>query len=196
MQQDFKATVVDAKLSVTAISSLKDLSKIEKELDAFIASHTTNPFMLIPFLKVKIRSVLSSELTPIVLVVRADEKIVGVAPFVLKRAPHGILQSLLREQLGAYSADSLFESYFSPDFILDDAYREECVRCVLNFLFGTMGCRFATAYFPAGSPNLPLLGRQCEDDGTSLQMTNSADMGYRFLPVNCSWDSFSEWSRK
>ncbi len=189
MQQDFKATVVDAKLSVTAISSLKNLSKIEKEIDVFITSHTLNPFMLIPFLKVNMRSVLSSELTPIVLVVRADDKIVGIASFVLKRA-HGILRSLLREQLGAYSADSLFESWFSPDFILDDAYREESVRCVLNFLFDTMDCRFATAYLPVGSPNLHLLARQWEDDGTSLRMTSSAVMAYRFIPVNCSWDSF------
>jgi hypothetical protein len=189
MQQDFKATVVDAKLSVTAISSLKNLSKIEKEVDAFIASHTTNPFMLIPFLKVNMRSMLSSELTPIVLVVRADEKIVGVATFVLKRA-YGIWRSLLKEQLGTYSADSLFGYYFSPDFILDDAYRQESVRCVLNFLFDTMDCRFVTVYLPVGSPNLHLLPRQCEDDGTSLRMTSSAFMAYRFMPVNCNWDSF------
>ena len=190
MQQDFKATVVDAKLSVTAISRLKNLSKIEKEIAAFIASHTTNPFMLIPFLKVKMRSALSSELTPIVLVVRADEKIVGVATFVLRRE-HGILRSLLREQLRVRAADSLFEYWFSPDFILDDAYRNESVRSVLNFLFDTMVCRSATAYLPAWSPNLPLLARQCENDGTSFRMTSSAALAYRFLPVNCGWDSFN-----
>ena len=79
MQQDFKATAVDTKLSVTVISSVKDLSKIEKEIDAFIVSHTTNPFMLVPFLKVKMHSVSSRKLTPVVLVFRVDEKIVGVA---------------------------------------------------------------------------------------------------------------------
>lgn len=76
--------------------------------------------MLMPFLKVNMRSVLSSQVTPIVLVVRADEKIVGVATFSLKRA-HGILRSFLREQLGAYSADSLFKFSRLPDFILDES---------------------------------------------------------------------------
>jgi hypothetical protein len=189
MQQDFKTTAVDTKLSVTVISSVKDLSKIEKEIDAFIVSHTTNPFMLVPFLKVKMRSVSSRKLTPIVLVFRADEKIVGVATFVLKRA-QGILRTLLREQLGAYSADSLFEWYFSPDYIFDDAYRKESTLCVLNFLFDTMDCRFVTACLPAGSSNINLLTHQCKADGTSLRITSSADMAYRLLPVNCSWDSF------
>ena len=72
MRQDFKTAVDDEKLSVTAISSLKDFSKLEKEIDAFIASHTTNPFMLVPFLKLKMRSVLSSGLIPVVLIVRTN----------------------------------------------------------------------------------------------------------------------------
>ena len=189
MHQDFKAIIVDKKLSVRAISSLKNFSKIEKEIDAFIASHTTNPFMLVPFLKVRMHSMLSRELTPIILVLRADEKIVGVATFVLKQ-PQGLLRSLLREQMGAYTVDSLFEWYFSPDFIFDDAYHEESTRCVLHFLFHTMDCRFVTTYLPAGSPNLRLLARQCKLDGTRIKITSTADIAYRLLPVNCSWDSF------
>jgi hypothetical protein len=53
-----------------------------------------------------------------------------------------------------------------------------------------MGCRFATAFLAASSPNLHLLAHQCKDDGISLRMTSSAFIAYRFMPVNCSWDSF------
>ena len=189
MKQEFKTKVVGTKLFVTAISRLQNLSLMEKEIDAFIESHTANPFMLTSFLKEHMCWAVSNKCTPIVLIIKADEKIVGVATLVLKRVD-GTLRFLLRSQLGAYSAESLFRFSRSPDFVLDDDYREESLQCVLSFVFNTVGCRFATEYFPFDTPNLHLLASKCEDDRISLRTTSEATIGYRFIPVNSDWDSF------
>jgi hypothetical protein len=191
MEQSVNSEIVDSKIRIKAISSLEALCKIERELDEFIVSHTNNPFMLIPFLKVKMCSALAQGLRPIVLVAKADGKIVGVVTFALKRS-HGIVPFLVRSQIGTYSAKLIYDYYFSPDFILSDGYREECVNEILDFLFNVLDCHNARTYLPTDSPNLHFLKVQCQNKEIYLRIISDPSVACCFLPVDCTWETFEK----
>jgi CelD/BcsL family acetyltransferase involved in cellulose biosynthesis len=168
----------DIELSFHAISGPSKILELKEGLDAFVNKWSKNPFLLGGFISQYMRSNQVRGWTPFVLVVKADEKIVGTAPLMIKT------------RLGMRFAQFFLNDVFSPDFVIDDRYREACMGYVVEYLFKTLNCRFARFYLPAESPNLETLEQQCKVHGIGFSAKNQSR--HRIIPVECTWDEFQE----
>ena len=139
----------NVELSSHAISDSYKILELEETIDAFVNKWSKNPFLLSGFISQFMRSNRVRGWTPFVLVVKADERIVGTAPLMMKK------------RLWMRFAQFFPNEVFLPDFVVDDQYREACVGYVVEYLFKTLNCRFARFYLPAESPNL-------ESHGTAM----------------------------
>jgi hypothetical protein len=169
---------VDIELSLHAISGPSKILELGKSIDDFVNKWSKNPFLLGGFTSQFMKSSRSRGWTPFVLVVKADKKIIGIAPLVIKK------------QLGMRFAEFFPSWWFSPDFVVDDQYREACMGYVVEYLFQSLNCVFARFYFPSESSNLETLEQQCKVHGIKFSATNQ--FGHCILPVECTWNEFQE----
>jgi len=168
----------DIELSLHAISDPFKILELEGALDAFVNKLSKNPFLLEGFLSQFIRSNRLRGGTPFVLVVKADKNFIGIAPLVIKK------------QLGMRFAEFFPNWWFSPDFVVEDQYREACMGYVVEYLFQSLNCLFARFYLPSESSNLETLEQQCKVHGIKFSATNH--FGHCILPVECTWNKFQE----
>jgi CelD/BcsL family acetyltransferase involved in cellulose biosynthesis len=176
--------VNELRLSIHAISDPRKISEIEEELDAFIIKNSRNPFMFSVFIKKTMKSTLQKDSIPIVLVLMADGKIIGVVPL------------SLRKKFGIRFASFLFGYDYSPDFIFDREYSGVCMQNSLNFIFENLGCRFTTLNLPAESLNLQILERMRETNRIFIRKENDAYLNHNIIPVNRTWNDFQKWQGK
>lgn len=177
----------DIELSAHAISDPSKILESEEVTDAFVNNWSKNPFLLGGFISQFMRSNRVRGWTTFVLVVKADEKIVGTAPLMIKK------------RLGMRFAQFFPNVWSLPDFVVDDRYREACMGYVVEYLFKTLNCRFAGFDLPAESPNLKTLEQQCKVHGIDFSAKNQSR--HRIIPVECTWDEFQEkrggnWRKK
>jgi len=152
------------------------MCEIEDLWNKLIDKCSKNPIFLFEFVRQYMEFNGSKEWTPLVLVVSIDDMIVGVAPLITKR------------EFGVRFVRFLFKSWLSPDFIVEDQYREICIGHILNFLFRTLQCQFVELTLPAESRNIRILKQKCKAFGIHF-CTRSA-MGHYIIPVDCTWDEF------
>ncbi len=169
----------DIKLSLYAISDPSKILELEEVIDAFVNKWSKNPFLLDGFLSQFITSNRLREGAPFVLLVKADEKIIGIAPLVIKK------------QLGMQYAEFFPSWWFSPDFVVDDQYREACMRYVVEYLFQSLNCLFARFYLPSESSNLETLEQQCKVHGIKFSAATN-QFRHCILPIECTWNEFQE----
>lgn len=114
--------------------------------------------------------------TPIFLIVKSEGKIVGTAPL------------MTRTHLGLRYAEFLPEDWLSPDFVVDDGYREACIGSIFEYLFEKLNCQFVKLYLPIESRNLKTVKHHCEVRGDGFSVYNQSR--HCVLPVDCSWEAF------
>lgn len=166
--------------SILAISDPNKLSKIEKDVDLFINSLSESPFIFSAFTRQAMRRSLSQGHTPLLLIVTVERKIIGLA------------QLTLRKSFGLRFAESMFGYAYSPDFIIDDRYREACIKVVLDFIFKKLKCECVSLYMPAESPNPKILGQKCKESKIHFRQKEPSYIAHRTIPVDCSWNDFQE----
>jgi hypothetical protein len=165
-------------LSLYTISDPSEILESGDVLDAFVNNWSKNPFSLSGFF---IRFMKSNRVigwTPFVLVIKADEKIVGIAPLMKKK------------RLGQHFVQFFPHDGFSPDFIIDNQYRQVCMRCFLEYLFTTLNCNFVSFNMDPESPNLEIIEQQCKVHGISFSARPQWE--HRIIPVECTWDEFQK----
>ena len=165
-------------LTVYAISDPSKILELADALDAFVNKWSKNPLLLGGFISQFMRSSRVRGWIPFVLVVKTDEKIVGIIPLMIKN------------RLGMRFAGFFPNDWFSPDFVVDDRYREACINCVFEYLFKTLNCRFVKFYLPAESPNLEIIEQQCKVHGIGFSAWNQSR--HCIIPVECTWDEFQQ----
>jgi CelD/BcsL family acetyltransferase involved in cellulose biosynthesis len=168
-------------LEIRVISSSNEIVDIESDWNALVNTSCNNPFLLSEFVRRFIDSN-HADWDPLVLIVSAKNSVVGIAPFMTKK------------KLGVRSVKFVHKSVLSPDFIICDQYREQCIAQTLEFLFKTLKCKFAALSFPVESPNFQILKQQCK--ANRIHLRTSSEMGHRVLPVNCTWNEFESMRGK
>jgi hypothetical protein len=168
------------KFSIVAISDPTKISDIHEELDAFIIKNCKNPFVLSVFIKKEMESTIRKNFIPIVLVFKYEEKIIGVAPLLLKKKFKMILASFL------------FHHSFSPDFIFDTEYKEVCVQNFLHFLFNNLKCHLANFCLPADSLNMRVLEGLCDNEKISYIREVKPYLNHCVIPVDRTWEDFQK----
>jgi hypothetical protein len=73
------------KISTKIITCPNEIIQIQKDLDTFLNSYSENPFILSPFIKYAMQSNIPRNSIPTVLVVKANERIIGLAPLLLRQ---------------------------------------------------------------------------------------------------------------
>jgi hypothetical protein len=169
-------------VKIRVISNSNKILEMEPTWNALTSKSCKNPFLLSGFVKQFIESNRYTGWTPLVLVVSAKNKIVGIAPFMTKK------------KFGVRSVKFVHESVFSPDFIVHDQHREICIAHTLDFLFKTLKCKFADFSLPVESPNSQILKQQCKANG--IHFWTASEMGHRILPVRCTWTEFEAMKGK
>jgi hypothetical protein len=166
------------KLSLCAISDSSRILELADALDGFVSRWSGNPFLLSGFTSQFMRSNRTRGWTPFFLVIKADEKIVCVAPL------------MVRKWFGVRFVQFFPNYIFSPDFVASDRYRKACIRCVVDYLFETLHCRFVSFDLPAESPNLHVLEQQCKVREIGFRSKNQ--WRHSVLPIECTWTDFEE----
>jgi len=115
---------------------------------------------------------------PLVLVILADNMIVGIAPLITKR------------KFGVRFVRFVGRSWFPPDFIVEDQYREICLSHALDFLFRTLRCQFVELILPAESPNLRVLKHLCIHKAKTIDFCTKPAIGHCIIPIDRTWDEF------
>jgi hypothetical protein len=136
--------------------------------------------MLSVFIKETMESTLQKDSIPIVLVLMADGKIIGVVSL------------SLRKKFGIRFASFLFDDHFSPDFVFDTGYSEVCLQNSLTFIFDNLGCRFTTLDLPAESLNLHILERMRETNRIYIRKENDAYLNHNIISVDRAWNDFKK----
>lgn len=166
-------------ISMHVISTSDMLNEIEDLWNQFINENSGSPWLLSTFTGESIESARLEGWTPMILVVSADNKIVGIFPLKTKK------------KLGLQLVSFLYKSWFSPDFINDLHYQELCVAYILNFLFKTLHCQLADLTLPAESPSMQLLEKKCKDDGIDFYAI--PEKGRCILRVDRTWAEFERF---
>jgi hypothetical protein len=114
--------------------------------------------------------------TPILLIFSADNKMVGIAPLMTTR------------KFGVRFIRPLNKNWYSPDFIIDDRYRETCIAKTIEVVFKRLHCQYVELIFPVESPNLRILKQTCNDK--KIYCWSKPDMGHCIIPIEKTWDEF------
>ena len=167
-------------LLIRVIPDPSELPEIEGVWNILINKCSKNPIFLSGFIKQFMEFYRSKGWTPLVLVISADKTIVGIAPLMTKK------------RFGVRFVKFLSKSWFSPDFIIDEQYRENCIAHILDFLFKTLKCQFVDLTMPAESQNLQILKQKCKANRIYFctKRGSWADMSHCIIPVGCTWDDF------
>ncbi len=100
------------------ISNPSDILEDADEIDSFISKWSKNPFLLSGFISQFMKSNHVKGWIPIVLIIKANETIVGTAPLAMKT------------KLGIRFVKFFPRDTFSPDFVFSDGYSELCMESV------------------------------------------------------------------
>jgi hypothetical protein len=115
-------------LSIQIISDLNALGQVSADWDNFLKIHSENPFLFTNFLFQVISS--NPERIPLFLILRYNEKIIGLAPL------H------LTSKFGIRSAEFFLKPELNPDFVIEKKYFNEGFKIINNFLFNFLKCSF------------------------------------------------------
>jgi hypothetical protein len=175
------------KVYARIITDPRVLSENEDELDAFLKEYSPNPFMLLPFL----RNLMSQNgwanqtpatrgvnQTPAIIVVRAEGRIIGLAPLILKR------------YLGIPYAEFLSEHWTSPDFVLRKNYESIAMETMIRLVLGRLNAKSVVLDLNSDSPNLPALRSLCKLDAIPFFEHSHQFMDHGVISVDRSWDDY------
>ena len=168
------------KVYATVISDPRELRRNEDEIDAFLEEHSPNPFVLFAFIAKLMDLRANIDQTPAVIVVKADDRIIGVAPLVLRRAS------------GIRHAEFLCPYACSPDFVLDRKYESIALETVIDVVIRRLGLRYLLLDFEADSPSLPALKHVCESEGIPFFEQSNEALDHGVISVNSSWEDYRE----
>ena len=122
-------------IKVRVISDSKELRDIRDLWDRFVEMQADNPNLLSAFVERSIEVGRSDGWTPLLLMILADEVVVGLAPLMTKR------------KFGIRYARFVTSAYF----VASEGYREICVSRTLDYLFRALRCHFVRLTLPATS---------------------------------------------
>jgi CelD/BcsL family acetyltransferase involved in cellulose biosynthesis len=165
------------KITSSLITNVTELAHMEKDLTAFLNRCSTNPFLLYSFIEYLMRKT-SKDSIPAILVIKNGEKIIGLAPLVLK------------QHFGFRGVTSLVKPTGSPDLIVEKEYQEKVMKHLLFVLLKKMRCTSIILNLPAESPNLKALELECRSNKIAFYTSIDQNMNHCVLPVQGSWPDF------
>jgi CelD/BcsL family acetyltransferase involved in cellulose biosynthesis len=165
--------------TASVITCATEMANFEKDLTPFLNSCSTNPFLQYPFI-IHIMTKIPPDSSPLILVIKDDEKIIGVAPLVLK------------QRFGLRRVASLLKHTGSPDIVAKAEYRSDVLKHVLFVLLKRMHCKSITLTLPAESENLNALESECSLNGVTFFESREQTINHCVILVNCSWQDFQK----
>jgi hypothetical protein len=167
-----------AGITTRVISDLDELVSIAGDLNHIVVECTANPFLLSELLGQFIRLRIREGWRPLLLSLSIDGVLVGVAPLMTRR------------RFGVRSTSFLLEERFSPDFVIRDQYRKECIQQIIEFAFREIHTNLLQLTLPAESPNRSILEAQCESTRMHFDTKANPQSFHRIVPIPPSWDAF------
>jgi hypothetical protein len=169
------------KVHVLLVTDPKVLSDNEDELDAFLKEYSPSPFLLLAFLRNLMSLIAGANQTPVIMVVRAEGRIIGVVPLVLKR------------YLGIRYAEFLSSYWASPDLILRKDCESIAVEAIIRLVLGRLNAKSVVLDLNSDSPNLPALKRVCRSNGVPFFEHSHQFMDHGVVSVDRSWDDYKRY---
>jgi hypothetical protein len=166
------------KVYARVITDPKVLSENEDELDAFLKECSPNPFMLLAFLRSPMNLSAGVNQTPAIIIVRAEGRIIGLAPLILKR------------HLGIRYAGFLNAYWTSPDFVLRKGYESIALETMIRLVLGRLNAKSVALDLNSDSPSLPALRSLCKSDGIPFFEYSHQFMDHGVVSVDRSWDDY------
>lgn len=164
------------KLTVHVLRSASEILASEEPIDAFLKTWSQNPLLLKGFISQFMNSTRTRGWTPLYLIMKDDEKIVGTAPLMTKT------------QFGFRYAEFLPEDWLAPDFVIDSQFRDAFIHGIFEYLFGRLNCHFVKFNLPLESPNVKPVADRCRAEGDGFSIYNQSS--HCAIPVDCGWDEF------
>jgi hypothetical protein len=167
-------------IAISAILSPEQLGTVEKDLDLFTNKISDNPFLLSLFIKEEMRAKLKNGYSPIVLIFRHNNEIVGVAHL------------LVRTKFGINYTRSLSDYWFSPDLVFNADYQIACSQALLNYIFNNLNCPTADLILPSESTALKTLNQICKKKGIKQEKIEEPYLGHAVIQTGKSWEDFEK----
>lgn len=172
----------DEKVSIRVISEPSSIFQMERVWNSLVKRSSENPFLLSGFVEQFIESNGFKGWAPLIIVISADNRIIGIAPLMAKK------------KFGVQCVRFLHSHWFSPDFIFQDQYRETCMAGTLDFLFRILKCKFAILSLPEDSQNFRVLRQLSRLN--KIHFCTQPIMGHCVLPRNSTWTEFERFRGK
>jgi CelD/BcsL family acetyltransferase involved in cellulose biosynthesis len=160
-------------IKVRVISDSKELRDIRDLWDRFVDMQADDPNLLSAFVERSIELGRSDGWTPLLLMILADEVIVGLAPLLTKR------------KFGIRYARFVTSTYF----VASEGYREICVSRTLDYLFRALRCHFVRLTLPATSCYTTVLKHECHEK--RIHLAQDEGTGQSIIAVKGTWDEFT-----
>jgi hypothetical protein len=154
------------------------LEDLEEDLDDFVCNWSNSPFLLSAFLKKSLESVRSTNGFPAVIIVKVDEKIVGLASLSIKRFS------------GISYANSMLGWWATPDIILSKDYSQIAVNTIFRTVFEKLRCRFAMTYLPDPYSYFQNLMQTRKSQKKHFILDTEPSISHAVVQVDRSWDDF------
>jgi len=171
-------SLTPAKISVRAISDPEGFSEVADAWNRIVREHGPNPFLLSGLLVRFVEMRANEGWRPLLLLLSVDGAPVGIAPL------------MTRKRYGLRFTTLLLASYFGPDFVLEDRYREECIEQILAFVFRNLHSSLLELTLPAESLNDAVLKTKCSSMMLHFSVQKSPPTGHRLVRILPSWEQF------
>jgi hypothetical protein len=166
------------KVLAQIITDPRKISENENDLDAFLMRYATSPFSLLPFIRELMNRSDRMKQTPVIIIIRTEEGILGIAFFVLSRF------------FGVRRVDFLNSYWASPDFVLKDGYESIALEAIIRVALEELNCKFVFLCLNSDSPNLPILKGRCKSYGVPFFEHSHEFMDYGVVAVDRSWEDY------
>ncbi len=166
-------------ITTNVVTSTNEMQRFEKDLTVFLNKYSSNPFLLYPFIKYIMLKTRTNS-SPLILIVKNDDTIVGFASLLLKK------------RFGFRVAVSLHKHTGSPDIVVREDYQREVVKSILFVLLKKMNCKSIMLTMPSESRNLESLLQECNSNKIHFSKYVEKSLDHCLILVNCSWTDYQK----
>jgi len=168
----------DDRISVKAFSDLEMSTTLGGVWNRIVRESGASAFLLAEFLVQFMKFRVREGWHPLLLLLSADGVPVGVAPLIT------------RKHLGVRTTRIPLPSWLSPDFVLEDRYRGQCIEQIVQIVFQKEQSDLLELTLPAESPNGRLLKLQCESRNLHYKVQDlpASEQAHRLVAIYPHWD--------
>lgn len=163
---------------IRVLKSIEEVCHIKEQLNDFIIRNSENPYYLYSFIEQFYGSAIKLKEEPLILIGFDNGKIIGIAPLSICQGKTFRIAKFLTGR------------DFDSDFVVEEKYRNQFIRLIVNFLFNNTGCNFIDFTMPTKTANEAVLKKVNTELG-NYHITFPSE-GHAVLSIRGTWPQYEK----